>query len=465
MKIAIIGGGPGGYIAAIRAAQLGAEVTIIEKNALGGTCLNVGCIPTKALLHSAELYYQITSEAARNGILVNGVSLDFAAMQKRKAAAVKQLVNGVGGLMAANGITVLKGAARFASPMLIEVMGENGTTEVAFDRAVIASGSVPAMPPIPGSDLPGVVDSSGALGLEEVPKSLCIIGGGVIGVEMAHVYQRLGAKITIVEMLPDILVNMDSDLTAVMKKLMKRKKIDLMLETKVESIEKSGEELAVRVTDSKGQAKTATAEKVLMCVGRRPATEGLGLSEIGVKMEKGRILVDESYRTSVENIYAAGDCTGGVMLAHTASAEGIAAVERIMGQEPRIDFATVPSCVYTSPELAGVGLSEKEAAARGIEYETGSFPLAGNGKALIEGDTSGLCKIVADKNTGEILGLHMCGPSATELIAEGALAIGKKATVEDILAVVHAHPSVGESVQEAAHAVFGNALNMPPAKK
>lgn len=465
MKLAVIGGGPGGYIAAIRAAQLGAEVTLIEKGAMGGTCLNVGCIPTKALIHSADLYHEITTDAKKNGILVEQVSVDFAAMQKKKNTVVKQLVNGVGGLMNANGITVVKGTARFASKTLIQVTGEEGTTDITFDKALIASGSIPSVVPIPGHDLDGVVDSTGALNFEEIPKSLCIIGGGVIGIEMAHVYQRLGTKVTIVEMLPDILINLDSDITAVMKKVMKKNKVDILLETKVNAIEKAEEGLAVKVTAADGTEKAIEAEKVLMCVGRRPATAELGLEEIGVATERNRILVDEAYQTNVENIYAIGDCIGGIMLAHVASAEGIAAVEGMLGHQPHICFDAVPSCVYTSPELSGVGLTEKEAIQKGLDYQVGIFPLVGNGKSLIIGDTSGLVKIVADKKTGELLGLHMCGPNATELIVESTLAITKKATVEDLLAAIHAHPSVGESLQEAAHAVFGNALNMPPARK
>ncbi len=465
MKLAVIGGGPGGYVAAIRAAQLGAEVTLIEKNAMGGTCLNVGCIPTKALIHSADLYHEIQKDAAKNGILVGEVSIDFAAMQKRKQTVVKQLVNGVGGLMGANGIQVIKGTAKMKGAAEVEVETAEGTESLSFDKVLIASGSVPSVVPIPGHDLDGVVDSTGALNFKEIPKSLCIIGGGVIGIEMAHVYQRLGTKVTIVEMLPDILMNLDTDITAPIKKLFKKNKVDILLETKVGSIEKTEEGLLVNMTDKEGTAKSVTAEKVLMCVGRKPQTAELGLEEIGVATERGRIVVDENYQTNVENLYAIGDCIGGIMLAHVASAEGIAAIEKMMGQESPIDFRTVPSCVYTSPELSGVGLTEKEAIAKGVNYEVGKFPLVGNGKSLIIGETSGLVKIIADKETGEVLGMHMCGPNATELIVEGALAIHKKATVEDLLATVHAHPSVGESLQEAAHAVFGNALNMPPVRK
>ena len=463
MKLTIIGGGPGGYIAAIRAAQLGAEVTLIEKNAMGGTCLNVGCIPTKALLHAADLYQQIKNDAKRNGIVAEDVHIDFEVMQKRKAAVVKQLVSGVTGLMKAYGIKVVKGAAKFKTADTVIVTGEE-TTEITSDKVIIASGSVPSVVPIPGHDLAGVVDSTGALEFEEIPESLCVIGGGVIGVEMAQMFQRLGTKVTIVEMLPDILTNLDEDVTAVIKKAMKRAKTEILLETKVECIEKSEGSLVVHVADKEGKAQEIEAEKILLCVGRRPATEELGLDILGIATEKNKILVDENYQTNIENVYDIGDCIGGIMLAHVASAEGISAVEKIMGVESDIDFETVPSCIYTCPELSSVGLTEKQALHQGLDYEVGTFPLAANGKSLIAGETSGLAKIIADKESGAILGVHMAGPGATELIAEGALAIHKKATVRDLMATIHAHPSVGESLQEAAHAVFGNALNMPPVK-
>lgn len=465
MKLMIIGGGPGGYVAAIRAAQLGAEVTLVEKSALGGTCLNAGCIPTKALLHSAELYHEIKNDAKKNGVLADSLSLDFGAMQKRKASVVKQLVGGVGGLMKANGITVVKGTAKFKTADIVEVTGEEEAVELTAEKIIIAAGSVPSAVPIPGADLDGVVDSTGALAFDDVPESLCIIGGGVIGIEMAHLYQRLETKVTVVEMLPDILMNMDQDIVAVMKKQMKRNKIDLLLETRVERLEKDEQELKVHVTDKAGEEKEIAAQKVLMCVGRRPAVEELGLEDIGIATERGRIVVDANYRTNLENVYAIGDCIGGVMLAHAASAEGISAVEGIMGIAPHMDFRTVPSCIYTKPELSGAGLTEKEAAERNLDYEIGTFPLMGNGKALIEGDTSGLMKIIADKESGRVLGIHMCGPGATELIAAGAMAIHKNAVVEDFLSTIHAHPSVAEAVQEAAHAVFGNALHMPPSGK
>lgn len=465
MKTVIIGGGPGGYVAAIRLAQLGAEVTLIEKNSMGGTCLNVGCIPTKALIHSADLYNEVKNHSAKNGVVVNGeVTCDFQAMQKKKASVVKQLVTGVKGLMKANGVSVVKGTASFISDDEIEIETVEEKIRMNFDRAIIAAGSVPASVPIEGADMEGVVDSTGALSFENVPESLCIIGGGVIGVEMAHIYNRLGSKVTIVEMLPDILVNMDSDITGALKKVMKKNKVDIFTETQVRKISGKDSLISVLVKSKDGEEKEIQAEKVLMCVGRRPATEDLCLDNTSIEVERGRIKVDENFKTNAKNIYAIGDCIGGICLAHVASAEGIAAAGHIMGQEVSVDFDAIPSCVYTSPELSGVGITEREAKEKNIEYKTGKFPMMASGKALIEGETSGLVKIIAEAESGKVLGVHMCGPCATELIAEAALAISMGAKTEDIIDTVHAHPSVAESIQEAAHAVFGNSINMPPAK-
>lgn len=465
MKTVIIGGGPGGYVAAIRLAQLGAEVTLIEKNSMGGTCLNVGCIPTKALIHSADLYNEVKNHSAKNGVVVNGeVTCDFQAMQKKKASVVKQLVTGVKGLMKANGVSVVKGTASFISDDEIEIETVEEKIRMNFDRAIIAAGSVPASVPIEGADMEGVVDSTGALSFENVPESLCIIGGGVIGVEMAHIYSRLGSKVTIVEMLPDILVNMDSDITGALKKVMKKNKVDIFTETQVRKISGKDSLISVLVKSKDGEEKEIQAEKVLMCVGRRPATEDLCLDNTSIEVERGRIKVDENFKTNAKNIYAIGDCIGGICLAHVASAEGIAAAGHIMGQEVSVDFDAIPSCVYTSPELSGVGITEREAKEKNIEYKTGKFPMMASGKALIEGETSGLVKIIAEAESGKVLGVHMCGPCATELIAEAALAISMGAKTEDIIDTVHAHPSVAESIQEAAHAVFGNSINMPPAK-
>lgn len=468
MNLLIIGGGPGGYETAIRAAQMGATVTLVEKESLGGTCLNVGCIPTKALIHSADLYNEVVKDAAKQGVVCENVTLDFQAVQARKQKVVSQLVNGVGSLMKAYGITVKKGMAVFTAKDTVQVRSAEGTEDLTFDKCIIASGSVPSVVPIPGHDLDGVVDSTGALNFSEVPKSLAIIGGGVIGIEIGHAYARFGTKVTVIEMLPEILMNLDKDLVAVQRRNMRRAKIDVKTSSAVQSIEKTEEGLKVNVKDSNDKEFSLTAEKVLMCVGRRPATDDMGLDEIGVERDRRRILVDENFKTSVDNIYAIGDCIGGIMLAHVASAEGGACLEGIMGKERTVNLSVIPSCVYTQPELAGVGLTEqeceKQAEENGLEYEIGKFPLMGNGKSLIIGEQSGLVKVIAEKATGKVLGIHMAGPNATEIIMEGALAIAKGCTVQDVLDTVHAHPTVSESVKEAAHAVFGSAVNMPPAK-
>ena len=468
MKLLIIGGGPGGYETAIRAAQMGCEVTLVEKDSLGGTCLNVGCIPTKALIHSADLYNEVTKEAAKSGVICENVTLDFQAVQARKAKVVSQLVNGVGSLMKAYGITVKKGTAVFTAKDKVEVRSEEGTEELGFDKCIIASGSVPSVVPIPGCDLEGVVDSTGALSFEEVPASLAIIGGGVIGIEIAHAYARFGTKVTVIEMLPEILMNLDKDLVAVQRRNMRRAKIDVKTSSAVQSIEKIDEGLKVNVKDASDKEFAVVAEKVLMCVGRSPATDDMGLDEIGVQRDRRRIVVDSDFQTTVPNIYAIGDCIGGIMLAHVASAEGGACLEGIMGKERTVNLSVIPSCVYTQPELAGVGLTEQDceklAAEGGLEYEVGKFPLMGNGKSLIAGEQSGLVKVIAEKESGRVLGIHMAGPNATEIIMEAALALSMGATVEDVLSAVHAHPTVSESVKEAAHAVFGNAVNMPPGR-
>ncbi len=460
MKIAIIGGGPGGYVAAVRAAQLGAEVTLIEKENLGGTCLNKGCIPTKVLLHTAEQLEAIKNDYKEIGIEVGSASVDWQRLQKRKDSTVKKLTGGVGALLRKNKVTKISGEGKFKNKNQISVRTADGTTStVDFDYALIAAGSTPAVPPLSGVNLPGVITSDEALALNEIPKSMVIIGGGVIGAEFAAVYGALGCKITIVEMLPNIVANMDKDIVQPLKDKFVKNGIEIYTNTKVESISKSDSRLLVNTSSAAG-SKTFEAEKVLLAIGRKPATDSLGLDNAGIKTERNAITVDKNMRTNVNSIYAIGDCNGGVMLAHVASAEGIAAVESIMGRRPSIDFKTIPYCVYTKPELAGVGMTEEQAKSKGLDVKIGIFPMYVNGKAMIECETEGLVKYIADKYTGEILGLHIAGPRATDLIVEGALAIRLEATVDEIISTIHAHPTVGEALQEAAHAVDGNAIHI-----
>ncbi|MDR1019698.1 MAG: dihydrolipoyl dehydrogenase [Synergistaceae bacterium] len=457
LKIAVIGGGPGGYVAAIRAAQLGADVTLIERGSLGGTCLNVGCIPTKALLHTARLL-----DGIRQGREI-GVSavpeVDFAQVQKHKGKIVKKLTGGVGMLMKANGVAVLNGSASFDGERAISVKGEDGAARVSPDRIIIATGSKPAVPPIPGIESSRCVDSSGALSFEGVPKSMAVIGGGVIGVELASIYSSFGAKVTLIEAMPEILPLMDSEMAGMLRKLLARRGVETLVSAKVESIEDGDGTARVNVSAGGGRI-TLEAEKILFCTGRRPDTEGLALDSAGIAHDRGRVIADSRMRTNVPWVYAAGDCTGGVMLAHAASAQGETAAEGAMGLDAEYDGTACPSCVYADPEFASAGLSEDEARRRGLAYSAGKFPLAANGKALIENGGEGAVKILSDLSSGKILGLHILGARATDMIAEGALAIGLGATISDIASTVHAHPTVSEAVREAALASRKEAIHI-----
>ena len=460
MKIAIIGGGPGGYTAAIRAAQLNAEVTLIEKERVGGTCLNKGCIPTKVLLHTSGVY-----QAAKNfesiGIKVTGTKLDWGEVQRRKTEVVNKQVKGVENLLINNNVKKINGEGSFINKNQIKVKESDGSqTIVDFDYGIIATGSKPVVIPIPGIDLPGVITSDEALNLTEIPRSMVIIGGGVIGSEFAEVFSAVGCKVTIVEMLPNIVANMDRDIVSTLVFKFENSGVEIYTDTKVVSISRTEEGLAVN-TESAGKSRTFSAEKVLLAIGRKPVTDNLKLENAGVLTNKGTVAVNKNMQTNVSNIYAIGDARGGVMLAHAASSEGIAAVESIMGMKPNIDFNTIPYCVYTKPELAGVGLTEDQARDKGYDVKVGLFPMSINGKAMIEDEQQGLVKYITDNATGEILGLHISGPGATELIVEGVLAVRLEATIEEITSTIHAHPTVAEALHEAAHAVHNKAIHLP----
>ncbi|MEO1815089.1 MAG: dihydrolipoyl dehydrogenase [Acetobacterium sp.] len=461
MKIVIIGGGPGGYVAAIRAAQLGAEVTLIENKFLGGTCLNVGCIPTKVLLHTSELLDVLKNDAKELGIAISDYHGDWPKLQKRKTKIIKKLVGGVNGLLKNNAITKIMGRGVFLNEHQIKVITENQdeTPVIDFDFVIIATGSKPVIPPIPGSNHPDVITSDTALSLDAVPESLGIIGGGVIGCEFASIYNAFGCKVTIIEMLPEIVANMDADIVKPLKEKLLKDGVEIFTSTRVESIQEGPAGLAVRTSSEAGE-KIITVAKVLLSVGRKPELETLELDQAGIETARGAIVVNKKMQTNVPHIYAVGDCNGGVMLAHVASAEGIFAVETIMGKRSQIDFKTIPYCVYSKPELASVGLTEAQARASGYEVKVGNFPMAVNAKAMIMGETTGVVKYVTDAATGEILGLHMAGPRATDLIVEGALAIRLEATVAELMATIHAHPTVGEALMEAAHAVNGEAIHL-----
>lgn len=461
MKVVVLGGGPGGYVAAIRAAQLGGEVTLIEKSTIGGTCLNVGCIPTKVLLHSAELFSEI-KESSKFGIDISGsTKVNWTELQDRKKTVVNTLVSGVKGLLAFNRVRVIDGVGKFESKNLISVTKKNGEVEkVEFDKAIISTGSIPFIPPIEGKDLSGVIDSTDALSLDNIPKSMAIIGGGVIGVEFASIYNAFGCKVTIVEMLPSILPPVDREISDLIKAKLVNEGIEIYNNCRVTRIEEKGKTHSVIFANDHEQLKV-DAEKVLVAVGRRAYIEGLNLEKVGLKTEKGCIVVNDKMETSVSNIYAIGDCTGKNMLAHVASEQGVVAAENIMGKNAKMDYKTVPACVYTKPELASVGLTEEQVKKKGIDYKVGKFPLIANGKSLIMNETSGVIKIITDKKYGEVLGVHILGPRATDLITEGALALRLEATVDEIITTIHAHPTVGEAMKEAALAVNKEAIHIP----
>ena len=455
-KVVVIGGGPGGYVAAIRAAQLGASVTLVEKEHLGGTCLNVGCLPTKALLHTAEVYTSCKNSAFLG--LVTQPQIDYPAAQKYKDMVVRQMVGGIRSLLKANKVAVIHGNAKYKTLTELLVETGNGTEVVPFDASIIATGSSPIMPPIPGIALPCCIDSTAVLSLAELPKSMVIMGGGVIGVEMAVLFASLGTDVTIVEMMPFILGTLDRELTGMLAQKLESMGVKILCGTKVTRVVGIGEKAELQV-EKDGIVDTLQAEKVLVSVGRRPNTQNLGLETIGVKLNCGRILVNEQMQTSLPHIYAIGDCANGT-LAHVASAQGEVAAEHIMGGDVAYDGKTVPSCVYSNPELSSVGLSESQAREQGLNITVGKFPLFANGKSVIINGGEGTIKVVADKVSHRILGVQILGPHATDLITAGALALQMNATLDDVAATVHAHPTVGEALREAALAALQRPIHV-----
>ena len=452
-SVIVIGGGPGGYVAAIRAAQLGAEVTVVEKQYLGGTCLNVGCIPTKCLLHSAELVEQIKTQGKDIGVEVEGVKVNFPQVIAHKNAISKQLTSGVAGLLKMNKVKKVDGTAKFTGEKQLEVTKPDGSKEsMTADAIIVATGSVNSQPPIPGlKENPNCIDSTGALSLEALPKSMVVIGGGVIGLELACAYASFGTKITVVEAMDHMLPMLDGDLTKIGVEHMKKMGMEFNLECPVQSVESSPVGAKVVCKNKAGETVSFEAEKVLVAIGRRANTASLNLEAGKLDNDRGRIIVNAKMETSVPGVYAIGDCVfGHAQLAHTASAMGEVAAENIMGIPAIYDEKTNPTCVYIEPEAASVGLTEEQCKAQGIEYKVGKFPMSANGKALIINGGEGLVKIIADAKYGEVLGMHIIGPRATDLIAEGALAIRLEATVDELISTIHSHPTVTETMREAA---------------
>ena len=458
-NIVVIGGGPAGYVGAIRAAQLGAKVTLIEKETLGGTCLNVGCIPTKALLASAAVYSHFKS-AGQFGLKADNIGFDWGAVQKRKERVVKKSTAGVGLLLKSRSVEVIAGQAKLLPGKKVQVTGSTGQQQILEpDMILIATGSEPVALNIPGAGLPGVVDSTGALAFSEVPKDQVIIGGGVIGCEMADIYSTFGSKVTIVEMMSQIIPGEDAEAAKVLHQALSKHGVEIHLEAKVEEIKQARPGLAVTVKLKDGQALEIPAQNVLMSVGRRASIKNIGLEEAGVAIERNFIKVDARMETNITGVYAAGDCTGGWLLAHVASAEAEAAVENMMGHSAGLDYAAVPRCVYTHPEIASVGILERPENKEDILV--GKFPFSASGKAGCLGQPEGFVKIIADKLSHEIIGGVIAGPQATELIAELGLAVNSKLKLEELISAIHAHPTLHESVREAALQALGRAIHLP----
>jgi len=459
--VTVIGSGPGGYVAAIRAAQLGLKTAIVEKYAaLGGTCLHVGCIPTKALLHTADVL-ETAKDAARFGVTTGSVGLDLAAMHKYRTDVIRRQAKGVEYLMKKNNITVLAGHGRLKGPGKVEVKPESGAAQtIATRHVILATGSAAKL--LPGLKVDGkrILTSTEALLLERVPKSMIVLGAGAVGVEFASIYARFGAQVTIVEMLPRVLPIEDEEISAEMLKALKKRGIEVRVATKVEEVKPAEKGVEVKVTSEKG-SDVLKGETLLVAVGRRPLTEDVGLDTTKVQLDRGFVKVDAMMRSSEPAIYAIGDIVPTPMLAHLASHEGMVAAEAIAGRKPRpINYDHVPNATYSDPEVASVGLTEAAAKSRGHKVKVGKFPIPPLGKGRILNAQEGFVKLVGDERYDELLGVHIIGPKATELIAEGGTALQLESTVEDLHEAIHAHPTLSEAMGEAALALHARGIHL-----
>jgi dihydrolipoamide dehydrogenase len=460
----VIGAGPGGYVCAIRLAQLGKKVALIDRDNLGGTCLNWGCIPSKALIHAAHLYETMHHSAKEMGFSFKDLSLDFKKLNEWKNGVVSKLTGGIGGLCKRHGIEVFMGTAEFKSSKQLEVaLNDGGKKEIIdFDQAVIATGSESAS--LPGVTIDGkaIVTSKEALNLPELPKKLILIGGGVIGLELGCFYSMIGTEVTILEYASQLLPGTDLDLVKVVEKALQARGVEIHTGFKVSGAEVKGKQASVKGTDSAGKAQTFSGDVVLVSTGRRPFTKFLGLEKAGVKLDaKGFVPVNKSLQTSVANIYAIGDCTPGMALAHRASHEALIVASHIAGDKfAQVDYRVIPAAIFTVPEIASVGISEAEAKVKGLQVKVGKFPFAALGRALANGHPEGFCKIIGDAKTNDLLGVHIVGADAGNLIAEAALAIEMGASVEDLALTIHTHPTYPEGIMEAADAYFGHAIHV-----
>ena len=451
--VAVIGSGPGGYVAAIRCAQLGLKTAIIEKyNTLGGTCLNVGCIPSKALLDSSEHFHNAKHSFADHGIEIDAPKINVSQLMKRKNEVIEQTCGGIDFLMKKNKIDVIQGWASFADATHIDIATDAGITQIEAAKTIIATGSKPTSLPFISIDKERVITSTEALNLTEVPKRLIVIGGGAIGLELGSVYGRLGSEVTVIEYADSLIPNMDKSLGKELRKVLKKNlKFNINVNCGVTSVVRNGDEVVVKATNKKGTEEVFTADYCLVSVGRSAFTDKLGLENTGVKVDdRGRVDVNEHLQTSVSNIFAIGDVVRGAMLAHKAEEEGVFVAEFMAGEKPHMNYDLVPGVVYTWPEVAAVGKTEEQLKADRIKYKAGSFPFKASGRARASNDTDGFVKVLADANTDEILGVHMIGPRAADMIAEAVVAMEYRASAEDIARICHAHPTFTEAFKEAA---------------
>ena len=461
--IIVIGSGPGGYISAVRASQLGKKVAIIEKYAtLGGTCLNVGCIPSKALLDSSHHYYDAVNHFDAHGISVEKPSFDFTKMVERKANVVETTTGGIKYLMDKNNVDVYEGLGSFVDATHVKITKNDGSDQtIEGTNIIIATGSKPATLPFISLDKERIITSTEALKLKEVPKHLIVIGGGVIGLELGSVYKRLGAAVTVVEYAPKITPTMDADVSKELQKVLKKQGMKFAVSHGVSSVERNGDEVIVKATDKKGREVEFKGDYCLVAVGRKPYTEGLGLENAGVKLnERNQVEINAHLQTNISNIYAIGDVVEGAMLANKAEEEGVFVAEHLAGQKPHIDYNLIPGVVYTWPEVATVGKTEDELKNANIEYKSGKFSMRALGRSRASGDIDGFVKVLADKTTDEILGVHIVGARAADLIMEAAVAMEYRASAEDLARICHGHPTYSEAIKEAAKTAWdGKPLN------
>jgi len=457
-NVTVIGSGPGGYVAAIRCAQLGFKTAIIEKyDTLGGTCLNVGCIPSKALLDSSEHFHNAGHTFKEHGIDIAAPKVNFGQMIKRKSGVVKANVDGIAYLMKKNKIDVHTGVGSFVDKNTIKITGKDGKDKtITTEKVIIATGSKPTPLPFAPFDKKRIISSTEALDLKEVPKHLIVIGGGVIGMELGSVYARIGSKVTVVEFLDSLIPTMDGTMGKELLKVAKKLGMDVFLGHKVTSLQNTGKEVALKAEDKSGKILELKGDYCLVSIGRRPYTDGLSLDKVGIETVKGQIPVDDHLKTKVDNIYAIGDVVRGAMLAHKAEEEGVLVAEQLAGQKPHINYNLIPGVVYTWPEVASVGFTEEQLKQAGRAYKVGNFPYKALGRARASMDLDGLVKILADKNTDEILGVHIIGARAADMIAAGVVAMEYRASAEDVSRMSHAHPTYMEAVKEACLAATAN---------